>query len=283
VFAVNQNKIKRVAIMPYLLLCALATLHSSFALISGTSTPLAWAGALLATAPMLGFMIYLALSGKSSTSRYMPWQLGSAVTGAGLIFIQFNMVAAAYAWGVGLAGVSLYIFWYSNLGRSSSLEVGQVLPSFKLKTAQSGYFTEENLKGSPALLLFYRGNWCPLCVAQVAEIAEQYRELSAIGVQCLMISTQARQETEKLARRFDMPLIFLIDDEFELSKTLGTLHQNGAPAGMGLQSPDTSYPTVILTDADNRIVWLDQTDNYRVRPDPGQYLDIFEAVLQKQK
>jgi peroxiredoxin len=122
-----------------------------------------------------------------------------------------------------------------------------------------------------------------LCVAQVAEIAEQYRELSAIGVQCLMISTQARQETEKLARRFDMPLIFLSDVEFELSKTLGTLHHNGAPAGLGLQSPVTSYPTVILTDADNRIVWLDQTDNYRVRPDPGQYLDIIEAVLQKQK
>jgi hypothetical protein len=33
-------------------------------------------------------------------------------------------------------------------------------------------------------------------------------------------------------------------------------------------------PTVIITDPDGTILFADETDNYRVRPEPGLFLEI---------
>ena len=33
-------------------------------------------------------------------------------------------------------------------------------------------------------------------------------------------------------------------------------------------------PTVIITDAGGRILWVHETDNYRIRPDPDLYLAV---------
>ena len=41
---------------------------------------------------------------------------------------------------------------------------------------------------------------------------------------------------------------------------------------------DTAMPTVIITDRNRLIRFSDQTDNYRVRPEPKTRLRILEAM-----
>ena len=58
---------------------------------------------------------------------------------------------------------------------------------------------------------------------------------------------------------------------------LGILDKWGTPMGMqvlGYES-DTVLPTTVLTDSRGHIVYSDQTDNYRVRPEP----EAFEALM----
>jgi len=38
---------------------------------------------------------------------------------------------------------------------------------------------------------------------------------------------------------------------------------------------DTVLPTAILTDQNGVILFTDQTDNYRVRPEPDTFLRVF--------
>ena len=49
---------------------------------------------------------------------------------------------------------------------------------------------------------------------------------------------------------------------------------------MGMQvlgyDSETVLPTVIITEAGGRILWADETDNYRVRPEPDVYLRIIK-------
>ena len=40
---------------------------------------------------------------------------------------------------------------------------------------------------------------------------------------------------------------------------------------------DTVLPTVIIVDAEGRILFTDQTDNYRVRPAPEDFLKALRA------
>jgi hypothetical protein len=72
-------------------------------------------------------------------------------------------------------------------------------------------------------------------------------------------------------------MVFLRDPNSIAAKQLGILHKWGTPMGMQLlgYDSDTVMPTVILTDTQGQIIFSDQTDNYRVRPEPA----VIEALL----
>ncbi len=122
------------------------------------------------------------------------------------------------------------------------------------------------------MLLFYRGNWCPLCMAQVGEIAERWREISSLGAQVALVSPQDEGRTRALAARHDVGFRYLRDDGLAAARRLGIVNPDGTPAGMVGYESDTVLPTLVVTDADGRIVYADQTDNYRVRPTPETVL-----------
>ena len=86
--------------------------------------------------------------------------------------------------------------------------------------------------------------------------------------------TSAKRE---LAARFQVDFRFLVDPDCRVAKQLDIFHENGLPKGMDRMlghDKDTVMPTVVITDASNRIIFADLTDNYRVRPDPDVFLKI---------
>ena len=132
--------------------------------------------------------------------------------------------------------------------------------------------------GSPAVLVFYRGNWCPLCMAQIRELAGRHRELADLGIKVALISPQPDEHTRNLAGMHDVPFHFLIDEQNRFAESLGIAVAHGVPVGvMGGYAPNTVLPTVVVTNANGTIVFSDQTDNYRVRPEP----DVFLAILRR--
>lgn len=185
-----------------------------------------------------------------------------------------------------LAGFSLvlwliYIFWYSVfLNRDSKmLEIGKSLPSLKFIDQHGESIDTNSLRGKKLVYLFYRGNWCPLCMAQVNEISKQYREINELGAEVLLISPQPHHFTVKLAKKMNVPFRFLTDTNGKVAKQLGLYVKGGTPFGMeilGFKS-DTVLPTVIITDESGKILYADQTDNYRVRPEPDTFLKVLKA------
>ena len=175
----------------------------------------------------------------------------------------------------------LYNFWYSTLSRGSgcNVEVNQQLPSFKLADIDGNTINSDDLLGTPVVYIFYRGNWCPLCMAQIKEVASNYRDLAALGASIVLISPQPEKNTRNLAARFDVPFNFYTDKSGAAAKSLGIYMKNGTPAGLGFlgYDTDTVYPTVIITDKAGVVVYSDLTDNYRVRPEPKEFIEILKA------
>lgn len=180
-----------------------------------------------------------------------------------------------------LVGNLLYVFWYSRFGRANNtlLEVGKTLPEFSLKDAFGNVVTSKEMGSQASLIMFYRGNWCPLCMAQIKEVAGQYRELENRGIKLYMVSPQSEGNTKGLAKRFDVNMNFLIDEDNKAADNLKIKAENGLP--MGLQAlgydSDTVMPTVIMTNKEGKIIFADLTDNYRVRPEPEDFLRVFDA------
>jgi peroxiredoxin len=121
-------------------------------------------------------------------------------------------------------------------------------------------------------------------MAQVRELVAGYRELEKLGVKILIVSPQSTKHNRQLAQRFDAPVDFLTDPGNQAARALGIAASSGVPAGMQLLGYDseTVLPTVIITNADGAIIFTDQTDNYRVRPEPETFLKALAAQAPNQ-
>ena len=117
-------------------------------------------------------------------------------------------------------------------------------------------------------------------MAQIKEIAAQYQQLADHGVQIVLISPQPHKHTRKLAQRFDVPFIYLVDSGNKVARQLKLLARNGLPFGMQLlgYDSDTVMPTVIITDDEGKIIFADLTDNYRVRPEPETFMRVLSGA-----
>jgi peroxiredoxin len=240
-------------------------------------------GMALAALPFLLFLGYLLLfKSLARTGKHLwPVQIPALI---GVIISIFSLDVHHYIF-TAMAILSyvitmLYIYWYSNNDRllSKQLTVGEKLPEFKTIDSHGHTVSTADLTKQPTLLMFTRGNWCPLCMAQIDEVVAAYQELDQLGVQVVIIASQPEKNTQNLAARFDVPFIFLVDKDQQLGKQLGILHSNGLPFGFqafGYQS-DQYYPTVIATDETGTIIYSDQTSNYRVRPEPEDLIKLFQ-------
>ncbi|MEK9664918.1 MAG: redoxin domain-containing protein, partial [Candidatus Nanopelagicales bacterium] len=138
----------------------------------------------------------------------------------------------------------------------------------------------ESFLGRPTAFIFIRGNWCPLCVAQVRELAGQYQTLAARGIEVALISPQPLDETRALAERFKVAFRYLTDPAAAAATSLGIRHDGGVPPGvthLGYEQ-DTVFPTVIVIDEVGTIVFSDQTDDYRVRPEPALFVAALDSA-----
>jgi peroxiredoxin len=281
---VSSARIKRAFVMPFFAFLGLVLIHSTWQLLSTGFAPV-WIGPALVAGAFFAFMGWMVRSGTARTSANLPGLLlvGAAGTLVALLGAALGstpgLLPVTYAM-LAFAGELLYVFWYSRLGRapSAALRVGQVLAPFELEDEKGRRLSSAVFRGDPAVFLFYRGNWCPLCMAQIRELAEQYKELEALGAKVALVSSQSHERTRELAARFDVPFRFLVDPDSRAARQLGILHEAGVPLGIGGYDPDTVFPTAVVTDADGRILLADQTDNYRVRPEPSTFLAALRSA-----
>lgn len=274
-----MGALKRYFPIPYLILASVAIGHIITHLVRAPEAGLAWVGALVAVAPLAVFMSSLVLFQRARTSRNQYPLLALALVGTVVSFVGFESPASWYALFLGLIGTFAYVFWYSILDRpvQSVLSVGATLPELELFDDEGNPVTAT--AGKHGLYMFIRGNWCPLCMAQVKEIAAQYRELEARGVEVFLISRQPAANTRALAKRFDAPIRFCVDEDGRLARQLGIEHLGGVPFLMeplGYDA-DSVLPTVLIIDPSRRIIFSDLTDIYRVRPELSAFLAALDA------
>ncbi len=242
-------------------------------------------GLLLVTAPMLLFLGRVFLTDVARTDRHLiPYTI---VVGIGLLISLYGWITEA-SFGLlqllsilSVIGYGLYVWWYSIFPNrdNANLAAGASLANFSLEDGDGNTVTSKSFLGAKNIFLFYRGNWCPLCMTQIKEIAAKYKELEAKGIQTNLISPQPHKLTKSLAKKFDVGFNFLVDKDNKVAKAFNIFAKNGLP--MGLQvlgyDSDTVMPTIILTDEKGKIVYSDLTTNYRMRPEPEEFLKYFSA------
>ncbi len=276
-----MNKLKAIFAAVYVPLIGLISILAIFEILT-SGFDLGWIGVLLTSAPVLLAILWAAITKKIDKLRpSLPVLTGLGALGLFLALYRHlaenGSIAALGLATFGLVGFLLFNFWYSRYGRRLNplLEVGKKLPVFEAEDLQGQRVSSSNLLGKSALLMFYRGNWCPFCSAQVREQTQYYKSMAERGVRVVLISPQPTNLTRRVADLYNVPIEYWVDKDYRAARALDILHNEGVPYGhRAVYGSDTVLPTVIIVDEDGQIIFTHQTRNYRARPEPQQFLDV---------
>jgi peroxiredoxin len=147
----------------------------------------------------------------------------------------------------------------------------------------------------PAVLVFYRGAWCPYCNLALKAYREQlHPALVDRGVALVAVSPQRPDGSLSMQEKNDLPFPVLSDPGNALAGELGILMParsddvRTAQEKLGLQLEDVNadatdtlpLPTVVLVDAENRIAWIDVHPDYTTRTEVTDILAAVDSALQ---
>jgi peroxiredoxin len=99
---------------------------------------------------------------------------------------------------------------------ATEVKVGQSAPDF---VARDLFGEEARLSiligGRKALLLFYRGGWCPFCNEQLAAITRDYQKFQELNATVIAVSGEEVEKGKDLLQKLHLPFALLSDTSFE--------------------------------------------------------------------
>jgi len=149
----------------------------------------------------------------------------------------------------------------------------------------------DTLAGRPAVIVFYRGGWCPYCnIALRTYQAQLVPALAERGITLVAVSPQTPDGSLSTKQTKELTFTVLSDPGNQIAGQLGilTAPSDGARAAqlqLGLDLTEVNadrttglpMPTVIIADAAGVIRWIDVHRDYTTRTEPGQ---ILQAITQ---
>ena len=162
----------------------------------------------------------------------------------------------------------------------SQLKPGSPLPDFRAADEQGDPVRSIELHGSPAVLLFVRGSWCPFCSRQVSNLTQHYRDIVDLGARLILITPKPLETTRRVAEFFKVEFDFWLDDQLAVTKKLGLLQKGGVPGAYDKEyGKDTVWPTAMVVDAAGIIRYTELSKHISDRPDPETLLREIRKTL----
>jgi peroxiredoxin len=151
----------------------------------------------------------------------------------------------------------------------------------------------DSLAGQPAVIVFYRGGWCPYCnIALRTYQAELVPALATRGIRLIAISPQTADGSLSSKETKELTFTVLSDPGNQLARQLGILTSPGegvrqAQLQIGLDLTQVNadgttglpMPTVIIADAAGVIRWIDVHRDYTTRTEPEQVLQAITQTI----
>jgi peroxiredoxin len=164
-----------------------------------------------------------------------------------------------------------------------ALRVGDAAPRFTLPDARGGVVALDALL--PAVLVFYRGAWCPYCNLQLAAFRAAHDDLRAADASLAAISPQTPDASLTLAERAELRFPVLSDAGNAVARAYGLvfrlddaaieLHRRAGvdlPTHNGDDSWELPASSVFAVDAGGTIRYRSVAADHRWRVGPDEVL-----------
>jgi len=173
----------------------------------------------------------------------------------------------------------------ANAEDIAPLLVGETMPDVQVTTldGQTASFLDL-VKAKPAVVIFYRGGWCPYCNRHLAEVGQAEANILAAGYQILAVSPDDVTHLQATADKNDLNYTLVSDSNGALTKAAGLAFQAperygemlGEHSGGGNSGGFLPVPAVFVLNTKGEILFEYIKPNYKVRMSG----ELLKAVLQ---
>ena len=171
--------------------------------------------------------------------------------------------------------------------------VGATLEPFTLSDASGAPVTlDELVEAGPAVIVFYRGGWCPYCnLALRTYQRELLPQLGAFDARLVAISPQSPDQSLSTVEKAELDFTVLSDPASRVAGQIGIVFQQAnevldAQRKLGLDlaqvnaegSTRLPRPTVLIVDRDRTVRFVDVQPDYTARTEVADILAALTAL-----
>jgi len=182
-----------------------------------------------------------------------------------------------------------------TLPKGVGIAPGSTVPALSLANIDGATVELASLtKDGPALVIFYRGGWCPFCNFQIQSLTKAYDQFKERGVTPVMISVDSPDEASKTSATYEIPFPVLSDGDLAAHKAFNVAFEVDADtlakyktygidleAASGKDHHNLAVPSAFLIGTDNKVLWAHADADYKTRPSTVQLLTALDATLTK--
>jgi peroxiredoxin len=146
--------------------------------------------------------------------------------------------------------------------------------------------------GEAAVVVFYRGAWCPYCNVTLSTYqSELLPKLAERGVKLIAVSPQTPDGSLSMQEKNELSFTVVSDPGNKLVTQLGILTAPSpevlaAQLELGLDLTEVNadgatnlpMPTTLIIDRDHRLCWIDVHPDYTTRSEPNQILEALDKA-----
>jgi peroxiredoxin len=176
--------------------------------------------------------------------------------------------------------------------------VGSAVPDVQLADSKASKVKLTSLldrvaAGKPAVMVFYRGGWCPYCNLHLKELRKIVAPMQAKGVPLIAISPDQPSELFKTIQKSELDYTLLSDSKAELIQALGigftvdqATRKKYAEYGIDLSKASGEKhfilpaPAVFVVSADRKIAFSYVNPDYSTRLSGNVVLAMVDAALE---
>jgi peroxiredoxin len=181
---------------------------------------------------------------------------------------------------------------FGTLPEGIGVPVGTVLPDVQASGADGRTVSlQALLKDKRALIVFYRGGWCPFCNFQIKALGDAHAELEKRKISVVAVSVDRPRESAKTAAGLAVPFTLLSDQTLRMhtafqvlqgvdEDTLAALREKGMDleAASGRRHHMIAVPALFLVDETGTVRFAHADRDYETRPDISLLLARIDAI-----
>jgi peroxiredoxin len=114
----------------------------------------------------------------------------------------------------------------SSAAVAKALKAGQRAPAFTLTSTDGRSISSDQvLNTSPVVIVFFRGRWCPYCVAQLEALRELQPKFAQAGISLWAVSPQTLRQIDFMREQHGLNFSLVRDERNRAAQAFGVAYE----------------------------------------------------------